>query len=120
MMGRAFKLALYSGVRGALPPHGSSVPLGGDMSNRTNTQGKWAWFGMAVILFGLLMGLRSQFQSEWLRALVAGAAFLVLFGTLNYLRKGKSDSSTQAGSPNGGPAKPNGDSGASGGPPSVT
>ena len=91
------------------------------MNNRTNSPGNWALMLVAVIVFGLLMGLRTEFRSEWLRCATAGVAFVVLFTSLNHFRKGKRDTNTQRGtSPlNGGAAKPLGDSGDSGEPPSV-
>ena len=91
------------------------------MNDRTNTLGNWACLAVAVIVFGLLMGLRTELHSEWLRAVAAGVAFVVLFTTMNHLRKSKPDGGTQQGaSPNGDPAKPHGDPGATEGPPSVS
>jgi hypothetical protein len=52
---------------------------------------------VAVIVFGLLMGLRTELHSDWLRAVAAGVAFVVLFTTMNHLRKSKPDSGTQQG-----------------------
>jgi hypothetical protein len=98
-----------------------SFTLGADMSDQTNNFGSWVCIAVAIILFGLLMGLRTHFHSAWLRAGTAGVAFVILFGAVTQFRKGKAARGTQQGaSPNGGPAKPHGDSGATGGPPSVS
>lgn len=69
------------------------------MNDRTNTLGNWACLAVAVIVFGLLMGLRTKLQSEWLRAAAAGVAFALLFTTVNLFRKSKHDSGTQGASP---------------------
>ena len=75
----------------------------------------------AIAVFGILMGMRGELSPAWLRAAAAGAAFVVLFGAINYFRKTKPKSNTQPPvAPNGGPAKPSGNSWAAEGPPSVT
>jgi hypothetical protein len=75
----------------------------------------------AVILFGLLMGLRSHLHSAWLRDGAAGAAFAILLGAMAQFRKSKANTGTQRStSPNGDQPKPPADSGVSKGPPSVS
>jgi len=43
------------------------------------------FFGCAV--FGLLMGVRAEFQSIWVRALVAGCAFAILGLCISQFRR---------------------------------
>ena len=105
---------------GRCPPPSLTFALGGGMSDRTNNLGDWVCMAVAVILFGLLMGLRTEFKSAWLRDVTAGVAFAVLFTTLTQFRKDKPHSGPQGASPNGGPAKPPASSGVSEGPPSVS
>ena len=46
----------------------------------------------AAVCFGLLMAVREYFSSIWLRALIAGIAFMILFGALgSFKAKGKLD-----------------------------
>jgi hypothetical protein len=39
----------------------------------------WAWLGLSLILFAALMAFRAELHSIWLRALVAGIAFGLLY-----------------------------------------
>jgi hypothetical protein len=47
-------------------------------------------FVVGIVLFGVLMGLRDEFHSEWLRILVAGCAGGVIGVFVLPLRKYKS------------------------------
>jgi hypothetical protein len=58
----------------------SSVPGDGKHSR------PWAWLVLSVVLFGLLMGFRGEVHSIWLRALVAGIAFAVLYPSIQGFR----------------------------------
>ena len=51
----------------------SGISRGGKRSHR------WAWLVLSVVLFGTIMAFRSELHSIWLRALVAGVAFAVLY-----------------------------------------
>ena len=59
-------------------------------AQRVSEKGKrgraWALLVLSVVLFGLLMAVRSELQSIWLRALVAGLAFAVLCLAVNGFR----------------------------------
>jgi hypothetical protein len=48
---------------------------------------RWIWLVAAIGIFGVLMGLRGDFHSVWIRAILAGCAFAILFGTISWLRK---------------------------------
>jgi hypothetical protein len=39
----------------------------------------WAWLVLSALAFGALMAFRSELHSIWLRALVAGIAFALLY-----------------------------------------
>jgi hypothetical protein len=43
------------------------------------TSRPWAWLVLSAFVFGALMAFRSELDSIWLRALVAGIAFTFLF-----------------------------------------
>ena len=82
---------------------------------------RWIVMAAAITVFGLLMGMRGNLSSAWLRAAAAGAAFAVLVPAVNYYRKTKPKGETQPPvAPNGGPGKPLDNSGSAEGPPSVT
>ena len=53
------------------------------MKEPSDTSGKqtsaWMWLALSVIVFGVLMALRAELQSVWLRALVAGVLFAFLY-----------------------------------------
>ena len=40
---------------------------------------RWAWLVLSLVVFGGLMAFRSELHAIWLRALVAGVAFAVLY-----------------------------------------
>ena len=46
----------------------------------------WAWLVLSIVLFGALMAFRSELQAIWLRALVAGVAFAVLYPAVQGFR----------------------------------
>jgi hypothetical protein len=39
----------------------------------------WGWLVLSALVFGALMAFRSELHSIWLRALVAGIAFALLY-----------------------------------------
>ena len=48
----------------------------------------WAWLILSALVFGALMAFRSELHSIWLRALVAGIAFALLYpAAQGFLRK---------------------------------
>jgi len=49
----------------------------------------WGWFVVSIIVFGILMGARTEFHSAWARAAVAGCAFVVLFLPLSRFMRAK-------------------------------
>ena len=49
----------------------------------------WAWLALSIALFGVLMAFRSELHSIWLRALVAGVAFAVLYPAVRGFRHKK-------------------------------
>jgi len=50
------------------------------MTDNTAKQGgrRWNWLIIGCVIFGILMGARAEFHSIWVRAAVAGCAFIVL------------------------------------------
>ncbi len=50
------------------------------MTNTTPSTDKWRWARLAagIGLFGLLMALRDEATSIWLRATIAGGAFAIM------------------------------------------
>lgn len=56
------------------------------ISEKSKYGRSWAWLVLSVVLFGALMGFRGELHSIWLRALVAGAAFAVLFPAVGRFR----------------------------------
>jgi hypothetical protein len=48
---------------------------------------RWIWLVLAILVFGVLMGIRDDFHSVWIRALLAGCAFAILAGTVQWLRR---------------------------------
>ena len=59
-----------------------------DVSGKRNQP--WTWLG-SVILFGVLMALRAELHSIWLRALAGGIAFGFLIPAIQGFRR-KNDS----------------------------
>ena len=59
--------------------HGSTSP-------RQHLWRSTDWLALSVLLFGVLMAFRSEFQSIWLRALVAGVAGAVLYTAVQRFR----------------------------------
>ena len=49
------------------------------ITNSDKTSRPWAWLVLSALVFGALMAFRSELDSIWLRALVAGIAFAFLF-----------------------------------------
>jgi succinate dehydrogenase/fumarate reductase cytochrome b subunit len=46
----------------------------------------WAWLVLSALVFGALMAFRRELYSIWLRALVAGIAFALLFPAVQGFR----------------------------------
>jgi len=66
---------------------GSKAPYKGQRSRHwTLVTLSLAWVLLAPLIFGIVMALRSELHSIWLRALVAVAAFLVLYPAYKTLR----------------------------------
>ena len=47
----------------------------------------WPWLALSAALFGVLMAFRGELHSIWLRALVAGVAFAVLYPAVRGFRR---------------------------------
>ena len=61
------------------------------MTDKTTEQkGRgWGWVLAGCIVFGVLMGARTEFHSGWAQDFVAGCAFVVLGLSLSRLRRAK-------------------------------
>jgi hypothetical protein len=49
---------------------------------------EWGWLVVGIVLFAILMALRVEIQSSWLRAGVAGlAAAALMFGIIRFKQR---------------------------------
>ncbi len=63
-------------------------PIMNECSNGTGKRRHpWAWLIPSAVLFGVIMAFRTELQSIWLRALLAGVAFAFLFLAIQGFRR---------------------------------
>jgi hypothetical protein len=50
---------------------------------------RWVWLVVGVVVFGVLMGERGAFESQWQRSLLAGCALGAQAFCVSQFRKGR-------------------------------